>query len=87
MEGANRYEQPVAGHFGQHGGRFVAETLMHDDFPRGPNESVVTSLRSRTMDALDRIHQEYLGRDDVYQRQPILRAAPHAQPLRKSPLT
>ena len=29
MEGANRYEQPVAGHFGQHGGRFVAETLMH----------------------------------------------------------
>jgi tryptophan synthase beta chain len=29
VEGANRYEQPVAGHFGQHGGRFVAETLMH----------------------------------------------------------
>ncbi|MEM8766670.1 MAG: tryptophan synthase subunit beta [Pseudomonadota bacterium] len=29
MAGANRYEQPVAGHFGQHGGRFVAETLMH----------------------------------------------------------
>ena len=29
MEGANRYDQPVAGHFGQHGGRFVAETLTH----------------------------------------------------------
>jgi len=29
VEGANRYEQPVDGHFGQHGGRFVAETLMH----------------------------------------------------------
>ncbi|MEQ8486886.1 MAG: tryptophan synthase subunit beta [Pseudomonadales bacterium] len=29
MRGANRYDQPVAGHFGQHGGRFVAETLMH----------------------------------------------------------
>jgi tryptophan synthase beta chain len=29
VEGANRYDQPVAGHFGQHGGRFVAETLMH----------------------------------------------------------
>jgi tryptophan synthase beta chain len=29
VQGANRYEQPVAGHFGQHGGRFVAETLMH----------------------------------------------------------
>ncbi len=29
MEGANRYEQPIEGHFGQHGGRFVAETLMH----------------------------------------------------------
>ncbi len=29
MQGANRYEQPVDGHFGQHGGRFVAETLMH----------------------------------------------------------
>ena len=27
--GLNRYEQPVAGHFGEHGGRFVAETLMH----------------------------------------------------------
>jgi tryptophan synthase beta chain len=29
VQGANRYDQPVAGHFGQHGGRFVAETLMH----------------------------------------------------------
>jgi tryptophan synthase beta chain len=29
VEGANRYEQPQQGHFGQHGGRFVAETLMH----------------------------------------------------------
>ena len=29
MQGANRYDQPVAGHFGEHGGRFVAETLMH----------------------------------------------------------
>ena len=29
MEGANRYDQPVDGHFGQHGGRFVAETLTH----------------------------------------------------------
>ncbi len=29
MRGANRYDQPVAGHFGEHGGRFVAETLMH----------------------------------------------------------
>jgi tryptophan synthase beta chain len=27
--GANQYDQPVAGHFGEHGGRFVAETLMH----------------------------------------------------------
>ncbi len=27
MDGANRYDQPVAGHFGEHGGRFVAETL------------------------------------------------------------
>jgi tryptophan synthase beta chain len=29
VQGANRYDQPVDGHFGQHGGRFVAETLMH----------------------------------------------------------
>ncbi len=29
MDGANRYDQPVNGHFGEHGGRFVAETLMH----------------------------------------------------------
>lgn len=29
MDGANRYDQPIGGHFGQHGGRFVAETLMH----------------------------------------------------------
>ena len=29
MRGANRYDQPVNGHFGEHGGRFVAETLMH----------------------------------------------------------
>jgi len=29
VQGANRYEQPVNGHFGQHGGRFVAETLIH----------------------------------------------------------
>ena len=29
MDGANRYEQPSDGHFGEHGGRFVAETLMH----------------------------------------------------------
>ncbi len=29
MDGSNRYDQPVAGHFGEHGGRFVAETLMH----------------------------------------------------------
>lgn len=28
-KGSNKYDQPVAGHFGQHGGRFVAETLMH----------------------------------------------------------
>tara|TARA_A100001037_G_scaffold264133_1_gene254788 strand:- start:34011 stop:35252 length:1242 start_codon:yes stop_codon:yes gene_type:complete len=27
--GFNLYEQPVDGHFGDHGGRFVAETLMH----------------------------------------------------------
>ncbi len=27
--GFNLYEQPVDGHFGEHGGRFVAETLMH----------------------------------------------------------
>jgi len=27
VDGANRYDQPVAGHFGEHGGRFVAETL------------------------------------------------------------
>lgn len=51
----------------------IAEALMQDNGPRGPHESVVTSLRSRTMDALDRIHQEYLGRDDVYHRQPVLR--------------
>lgn len=29
MAGANRYDQPTDGHFGEHGGRFVAETLMH----------------------------------------------------------
>ena len=29
MQGSNRYDQPIGGHFGQHGGRFVAETLMH----------------------------------------------------------
>jgi tryptophan synthase beta chain len=29
VQGANRYDQPIEGHFGQHGGRFVAETLMH----------------------------------------------------------
>jgi tryptophan synthase beta chain len=29
QKGQNRYEQPVDGHFGQHGGRFVAETLTH----------------------------------------------------------
>ena len=29
MDGANRYDQPVNGHFGEHGGRFVAETLTH----------------------------------------------------------
>ena len=29
MDGANRYDQPEDGHFGEHGGRFVAETLMH----------------------------------------------------------
>jgi len=29
VDGANRYDQPVEGHFGQHGGRFVAETLTH----------------------------------------------------------
>ena len=29
MQGSNRYDQPIAGHFGPHGGRFVAETLMH----------------------------------------------------------
>ncbi len=29
MDGANRYDQPTNGHFGEHGGRFVAETLMH----------------------------------------------------------
>jgi len=29
LDGANRYDQPVNGHFGEHGGRFVAETLMH----------------------------------------------------------
>jgi len=43
----------------------IAETLMHDDFTRGPNESVLMSLRNHTMDALDRIHHEYLGEDDV----------------------
>jgi len=29
VQGSNRYDQPIAGRFGQHGGRFVAETLMH----------------------------------------------------------
>ena len=29
MDGANRYDEPHEGHFGQHGGRFVAETLTH----------------------------------------------------------
>jgi tryptophan synthase beta chain len=29
VDGANRYDQPVDGHFGEHGGRFVAETLTH----------------------------------------------------------
>lgn len=29
MQGANRYDEPSAGHFGEHGGRYVAETLMH----------------------------------------------------------
>lgn len=29
MRGANRYDEPSAGHFGEHGGRYVAETLMH----------------------------------------------------------
>jgi tryptophan synthase beta chain len=29
VQGSNRYDQPVDGHFGRHGGRFVAETLMH----------------------------------------------------------
>jgi len=29
QKGLNRYQQPVDGHFGQYGGRFVAETLMH----------------------------------------------------------
>jgi tryptophan synthase beta chain len=29
VDGANRYDQPLDGHFGEHGGRFVAETLMH----------------------------------------------------------
>jgi len=29
VDGANRYDQPLEGHFGEHGGRFVAETLMH----------------------------------------------------------
>jgi tryptophan synthase beta chain len=29
LDGANRYDQPTEGHFGEHGGRFVAETLMH----------------------------------------------------------
>jgi tryptophan synthase beta chain len=29
VDGANRYDQPLNGHFGEHGGRFVAETLMH----------------------------------------------------------
>jgi len=29
LTGINRYDQPVDGHFGRHGGRFVAETLMH----------------------------------------------------------
>ncbi|MCZ6708760.1 MAG: tryptophan synthase subunit beta [Gammaproteobacteria bacterium] len=28
-KGQNRYQQPVDGHFGQYGGRFVAETLTH----------------------------------------------------------
>jgi len=29
VDGSNRYDQPSDGHFGEHGGRFVAETLMH----------------------------------------------------------
>ena len=29
MQGANRYDEPSAGHFGEHGGRYVAETLIH----------------------------------------------------------
>ncbi|MFP6836962.1 MAG: tryptophan synthase subunit beta, partial [Pseudomonadales bacterium] len=35
-KGQNRYQQPVDGHFGQYGGRFVAETLTHalDDLER-----------------------------------------------------
>ncbi|MFP6817023.1 MAG: tryptophan synthase subunit beta [Pseudomonadales bacterium] len=35
-KGQNRYQQPVDGHFGRYGGRFVAETLTHalDDLER-----------------------------------------------------
>lgn len=29
LTGINRYDQPVDGHFGEYGGRFVAETLTH----------------------------------------------------------
>jgi tryptophan synthase beta chain len=29
VQGANRYDQPAGGHFGEHGGRYVAETLIH----------------------------------------------------------
>jgi len=29
VQGANRYDEPSAGHFGEHGGRYVAETLIH----------------------------------------------------------
>jgi tryptophan synthase beta chain len=29
VQGANRYDEPSAGHFGDHGGRYVAETLIH----------------------------------------------------------
>jgi tryptophan synthase beta chain len=29
VKGENRYDQPIHGHFGEHGGRFVAETLTH----------------------------------------------------------
>jgi tryptophan synthase beta chain len=61
VRGANRYDQPVAGHFGEHGGQFVAETLMH------ALEELETLYRAAKQDPdfqaeLKRDLEEYVGR-------------------------